>query len=122
MAPAACVAQYASMNDADNAFYDAACELLMAAQAFQRIATDPDTPAPSPAIHGCLEAAFSSMGVAAAQMYEDTPRPTRRSSRNTTSKRKGPEWLRDPGAELISALRRAEGAARVARRAQMQSA
>lgn len=104
------------MNDAENALYDAACDLLMAAQAFQRIAADADTPTPSPAVHGCLEAAFSSIRVAATELYANTPEPTRRSARNATSKRETPEWLRDPGAELISALRRAEGAARIARR------
>jgi len=105
------------MNDTDNALYDAACDLLMAAQAFQRIATDAETLTPSPAVHGCLEAAFSSIGVAAAHMYANTPEPTRRAARKAASKRKTPDWLKDPGAELISAVRRAEGAARIARRA-----
>jgi len=105
------------MNDAENALYDAACDLLMAAQAFQRIATDTDTPTPSPAVHGCLEAAFSSIGVAAAEMHANEPEPTPPSARDAASKRTTPEWLRDPGAELIAALWRAERAARIARRA-----
>ena len=61
-----------SLPAPDNALYDHACELLQAAAAIRRGATDPMATTAVPAVLGCIEAALHELSAACAVLQQTT--------------------------------------------------
>ena len=60
----------ASKRPADNELYDRGCDLVEAATAIRRLASDPEAARAVPALLGCIEAALHELGCAAASFNE----------------------------------------------------
>ncbi|MEA2180404.1 MAG: hypothetical protein QOF29_3458 [bacterium] len=84
--------------DPDNQLYDAACELLAAAQRLTRASHRRGVEPAVPATIGCIESALDALAVACAGLQSDVT-----------------GVQRDAFAELVSALRRAAQASAAAR-------
>ena len=70
-----------SRRPPDNELYDRGCDLVEAAAAIRRLASDPRAARAVPAVLGCLEAALHELRGACPAMEQTTERATRERER-----------------------------------------